>query len=384
MKDKMQKRLHEIDGIRGWAALVVLVFHLSWEVFGVIFPVYRSYYFKLFLDGPLAVYVFFVLSGDALSNSFVIKANDAKLVRLVLKRYFRLVGPILLSCTLTYLILKQGFSFNIAAAPIVERTDWLGSFLPFEASFTSMVSYAFLQIFTENTIQNSYNPFLWPMSIELYGSFFIFGMLFSFRALKNPIHLVILMSIYFWILGSFYALFFVGLGFSLLRANGFFERIKKSRFSKLAFLGLLLIFLVDAFFEKINYKSSQASILMAGAIVFLIYSNKEMVSFFSNRISRFLGKVSFAVYVCQFCVIISFTSWLITYFSGLGILDFGHSLIIIIISILMVFIVAMVFSEIENIYLKKIDSLANILLVDADRNQEVDSNSSSSTGQFKK
>ena len=130
----MQKRLYEIDGVRGWASLVVLIFHLSWEVFGVIFPAYRSYYFKFFLDGPLAVYVFFVLSGDALSSSFVMKENYRSLAKLVLKRYFRLTGPILLSCIFAYFILKQGFAFNSIAAKVVGRPDWLGVFLPFEAS----------------------------------------------------------------------------------------------------------------------------------------------------------------------------------------------------------------------------------------------------------
>ena len=32
------RRLHELDGIRGWAALAVVVFHLCYETFGIVFP----------------------------------------------------------------------------------------------------------------------------------------------------------------------------------------------------------------------------------------------------------------------------------------------------------------------------------------------------------
>ena len=358
----MQKRLYEIDGVRGWASLVVLIFHLSWEVFGVIFPAYRSYYFKFFLDGPLAVYVFFVLSGDALSSSFVMKENYRSLAKLVLKRYFRLTGPILLSCIFAYFILKQGFAFNSIAAKVVGRPDWLGVFLPFEASAGDVFRYALLKVFTEHTVQNSYNPFLWPMSIELYGSFFVFGILFSIRSLNKPIHVVALTALYLWVLGSFFSLFFVGLCFSLLRAENFFEKIKKSRFTGFAILGLILIVLVDAFFEKIKFNPPQLSILMAGAIVFLVYSNEKLVSFFSNRFSRFLGRISFPLYICQFSVIISYTSWLIIYFQGQGVLDFKHSLFVIFSSVILTFLVAAVFAKIERIYLEKVDSVANYLL----------------------
>lgn len=48
----------------------VLIFHLAWELFGAVVPAFRTPALRFVLDGNLAVCVFFVLSGDALSLGF--------------------------------------------------------------------------------------------------------------------------------------------------------------------------------------------------------------------------------------------------------------------------------------------------------------------------
>ena len=87
-------RLSELDGIRGWAAFSVLLFHIMWEVFGIKFPEFRNNYTAFILNGPLAVYVFFVLSGEALSTPYRMTGKRSSVTRLALKRYLRLSIPI--------------------------------------------------------------------------------------------------------------------------------------------------------------------------------------------------------------------------------------------------------------------------------------------------
>jgi peptidoglycan/LPS O-acetylase OafA/YrhL len=80
-------RLKYLDGVRGWAALSVLIFHSSWELFGRVLPRLRTISFPLLNNGPLAVYIFFVLSGFVLSVGYL-RTNDLELVRkLALRRY---------------------------------------------------------------------------------------------------------------------------------------------------------------------------------------------------------------------------------------------------------------------------------------------------------
>ena len=35
-------RVGALDGLRGWAALGVLIYHVGWEMFGIIYPVFRQ------------------------------------------------------------------------------------------------------------------------------------------------------------------------------------------------------------------------------------------------------------------------------------------------------------------------------------------------------
>lgn len=341
----MKKRLHEIDGIRGWAALVVLIFHLTWEIFGVNFPLYRTYYFKFLLDGPLAVYIFFVLSGDALSNGYMRLKDENYLAKLAIKRYFRLAGPILLSCLIVYILMKAHLTFNHQASKFVNRDDWLGAALPFRESFQDLLSYALLNVFTKHSIDNSYNPFLWPMSIELYGSFFIFSILFSLKFLKRPLIITSMAAFYLWVLGSFYSLFFIGLTFSILRQKGFFQKLKNHGKPSLFMAIIFALAILDSLLEKHSFRLPQASIFLAGAFVFTVHSSYPLTNFFSNSISRYLGKISFPLYLSHFAVIVSYTSWIIDYYGAIGALDFIHSGAIIISSTFISILIADIFPD---------------------------------------
>ncbi len=156
----MNDRLHEIDGIRGWAALVVLLFHLTTEMFGALIPEFKSDLAHLFLNGGLAVSVFFVLSGDALSAGFLRSRNPGILESLVVKRYFRLTIPIFISCALAYLLMVSGMTYHLPAAEVVRREAWLGGSLNFDPSLISLLRYSFYQVYDGHSQAVSYNPFL--------------------------------------------------------------------------------------------------------------------------------------------------------------------------------------------------------------------------------
>ena len=91
-------RLALLDGVRGWCALSVVFFHVYWETFSAAVPAFRNPATGFFFDGHLAVCVFFVLSGEALSTAFFAGKGDAATVRLAIKRYPRLETPILAAC----------------------------------------------------------------------------------------------------------------------------------------------------------------------------------------------------------------------------------------------------------------------------------------------
>lgn len=122
-----KQRLSFLDGIRGWAAFSVLLWHTFSETFGHLYPVFKSPYLIFVMQGHLDVMVFFVLSGQALSISFIRKKDPLALLSLAIKRYPRLAIPSFFSCLLSLAVIGLGFNFAGAAGAIV-HSDWLARF----------------------------------------------------------------------------------------------------------------------------------------------------------------------------------------------------------------------------------------------------------------
>jgi len=186
--DRTQKksRAIEIDGIRGWASLIVVLYHAFDEMLGVALPAIRSPLLSPVFAADLAVSIFFVLSGDALSIAFFQSLHYSAIDRLLVRRYFRLTIPILMSCLLTYLIMIFGLDYHKKAAEILHREDWLGNFLQFAPSLYGLFKYSLIDVYTSHITKFSYNPFLWTMSIEMVGSMLVFLLCYIWPRLKRP------------------------------------------------------------------------------------------------------------------------------------------------------------------------------------------------------
>lgn len=352
----MSKRLEYIEGIRDWAALVVLAFHFTKETFGQVFPVYNTVWLNFWLVGPLAVYVFFILSGDALSTTFLKTQDFSFLARLVIKRYFRLAGPILAACLMVYVLMKLGLTFNHEASVILQAEQWLGSFINFPANIARAVKYGLLDVFVDHSKESSYVPFLWPMSIELYGSFLLFTFLAIFSKLKRPLLLLLLAATWLTALGSFFGLFFIGLCFAAWRELGVFNQ----PFCRKVSPALIIVAIVaDSLLIHLSAKPPQASIVIAVLLVFGLYSNKTCLNFFSNKFSLYLGRISFPLYLTHFSVLVSFTSWATLQMVQLNRFDLPHSLAVAAASCALALAVAELFTRVERPYLQMLNQLAS-------------------------
>lgn len=349
-------RRFEIDGIRGWAALCVLIFHLSWETFGVVLPYYRADIVRLPMDGTLSVYIFFVLSGDALSLAFTAPTRRGLGAHIVVKRYFRLAGPILLSCATVYVLMTLGLIFNVEAAPIVDLRGWLGVFLPFEPSFVAMLNYSLIGVFTNHGLGNSYNPFLWPMGIELAGSMLVFCLYQVWHRLKAPLMTVMVMAVVLTLLGSLYALFLYGVCLGVMRQRGLFARLQQIlTLNRIASAGAVvaICFVHAQIFDPLQ--DFPARIALAAAIVFVCYASRDILGWMRSPVSRFLGRISFPLYYMQFAVIASWMSWCIVLAGARPDLLWATSPPIIISSAALVFAAAIAASRLEEAYLRAVD-----------------------------
>ncbi len=360
MNPESRIRIEEVDGIRGWAALCVIAFHLSWETFGILVPQFRFWPTKFFLDGPLAVYVFFILSGDALSYRYMLTGNASGLTKSIIKRYFRLTIPIATSCLIVYLLMKSGLTWNGIAAPIVHREDWLGKFIQFAPNFGSLVRYAFIEVYVHHTLENSYNPFLWTMSIEMIGSLLVFSYLITFKQQKNPLATALVCAAFLTYFDTLFSLFFIGIAFAILRIKGYFDRIHAAKMTQSGTLLILAgIAATDAFAGHTNHQSMHLSIFMATTVVAAIYLNSTLTKFMRTGFSVWLGKISFPLYVLHFTIIVSLTSWLIVKLHSGNQLNMHNIVFVIVVSLLSALVLAHFASIAEQRYLTWLNNFVN-------------------------
>jgi len=368
LTSKQRLRVHEIDGVRGWAALSVLLYHFFWLLLGNTLTLARSPELHFWLNGPLAVYIFFVLSGDALSWPFVSTGDTLLLDKTVLKRYFRLAIPIFYSSAIVYLLMRAHLIFNREAGPIV-GSSWLGGFLSFSPSALSLVNFSFSRVFLDfAAYPNSYNRFLWPMPVELVGSFLVFGFCYSIARRHRALHLTLAAALITLSLSEYFSLFFAGLCFALLRQRGVFDRLRASAFGRFGAPALIVAAIAIDTIDSTSrlFLNDRAPIegrlysILAIVIVFGIYSNRGLVHFFGNRVSRWLGTVSFPIYLLHFAVMCSLTSFLLLETTGRG--GPGIYTAIATISILVTLAAAWGFEKLERYSLRRIDHVLGSLL----------------------
>jgi len=303
------KRDPVIDGIRGWAALIVLIFHMTKEPFGIIFPELKETWALAPISGDLAVFVFFILSGDALSSAFLRNGRESQIDRMLIKRYFRLSIPVLMSCLIVFIIMKTGFDYHFQAAEVLHKEDWLGAFLHIDANIPRFLKFCLIDVYTKPSKTESFNPFLWTMSVEMVGSLLVFVTCYVWKALKWPLPTLIVATLYFMVLGTHYSLFLVGMLIAYTRETGHLQRIVAVRLVRLSLILAPILAIITIHLMRHIIIPIALSSALATLVVLSFYSFDPFRQFFSNKLSQYFGEISFPLYLVHFSVLISFTSF---------------------------------------------------------------------------
>ena len=314
---KPPSRLYELDGLRGWAALCVVAFHMLWETFGSIHPIIRNVFTAVILDSSVAVSVFFVLSGEALSSAFFGGGKKNATMKLAIKRYPRLVIPILATSIIIYIIVHVGANPNHSAAVIVKREDWLGIAPPKDLSLSAVLKYSLLSVFLSEFPSGVIDIFLWTMRMELFGSLIVFFILSIWQFLPRPRFLLCVLYIALAVAPSATAgqlsCFLAGMLFADLRRQGVFERVQARIGDKVLWCSIVTLAILDGIVFSRHIHVSSA--WLASVFLLLVFCSRSATSIFSSSFSRWLGSISFPLHLMQFPVLISFTSWAIVFTS---------------------------------------------------------------------
>lgn len=299
-------RIKYLDGLRGWAALFVLLGHLG--------PVFLLAKQKLailpfFIDGQLAVYVFFVLSAYVLSAGFLEKNDPDILTTLAIRRYPRLTIPILASCSIAFVLVKTGATFNLTAGSMAQ-SPWLESFYNFPVSVENLIKFTTFEVYTDSTAP-SYNAVLWTMRYEFWGSL---GLLAFLRLLPSKWPRVMGYSIATTVC-IYYETPLIAFVFGVICAELSLTAQKAIKANQkiafwLSFILMSAALLTSAYRSQLMLWSPLWLSIMATAILAATILNPWLNKVLSNRFSQFLGKISFPLYLTHLLVICSWSSWL--------------------------------------------------------------------------
>lgn len=338
MSDK--KMLH-LNGLRGVAALMVVLSHYTLSFFPALHTgnpsdVYNS--FEVFVsatplnvlyNGSFAVFIFFILSGFVLSYKYWILENYTfnDYLGNIIKRYIRLNIPIAVSIILAFSLLALGLFYNTNANEIANSLGWLKGIYNFSSNSFDAFKEALYGVVFQG--KQNYNQILWTLKYEFYGSIMIYSFMLVFR--KTNIRYVIypLMFVVLW--NSFYLAFFLGLLLSDLHSKDLL-RIKNK-------LVLFLIFLLALFFGsypwreqfglptrlygflKLNFlgvNSYYEFYHTLGAFLLLICALNSLYlkKILSSRICLFLGEISFSLYLLHLLMLCSLSSLIMHYLNS--------------------------------------------------------------------
>jgi peptidoglycan/LPS O-acetylase OafA/YrhL len=340
-----------LDGLRGWAALAVLLGHVAEAFPEIAFLLYTPLR-PLLLDGKFSVYIFFVLSGIVLSANYLQCGQRRLICALAIKRLPRLSIPIFFSCMIIVLLMKNGLFFNHAAAAIQERMDFftqkqiswiekpfLGTFYNFDVGFVDALRFAFRDVFFDYKADHSYNTPLWTMSGEIAGSFLVAMTLFCSKYIKSGAYVFwILTAAFFFMVNGILFAFMLGIAASYLYINkkDFIQKIEKS-----IFLKALLFFVTAAMYSaalissylRINRAMELLYSVAAFMLIMLLFVIPPAQRVFSTRIFRFLGKISFPLYIVHTPVLCSFSSFLIVKYASAGVFSWIFPALSVIVSL---------------------------------------------------
>jgi peptidoglycan/LPS O-acetylase OafA/YrhL len=277
------KRLTFLDGMRGWAALFVLLYHVFVNATPVT-PAATALGVYLPFNGLLAVYLFFFISGFSLSVGYLLTGDLRGWIRIASARYLRLVIPIFVACLIVHAALVMR---------LVDPTPYY-PYWGFAPTISHLLQFSLFDVFFRYDYGQTYIGPLWTMSPELFGSAMTLMAVLIVRSL--PVRSLILLALgavifYGATSPTIQLLTFFPLGAAIAdwTLRGWVDRVPSLAAFAMIAAGCAIPVL---FPDHTALWGPAAALLMIGCI-----AAPQARAFLSNRFSQWLGWLSFPLYL---------------------------------------------------------------------------------------
>lgn len=339
MKQGDSKRLLALEGLRGVAAIIVVVYHILlmfWcaMIFGfdgnggvqnMRFEdnLFASPLFALY-SGTFAVAIFFVLSGFVLSIGYFTTGKIEIIQKLAAKRYLRLMIPALASVMIAWLLITLGLSYSSEAFAFT-RSIWLEDKWNFNPDFFAALWQGTWGIFTVGEVY--YNSVLWTMLFEFIGSFVVFLVLILFGKLEKRWIVYVFLIIFTY--QTWYMAFIIGMILADLYVKNKFPFNDASPKLMSFFLVLGLFFGGYPLFAPTQFSIyntlkvtglsdvqnlSLYTTLGATLVIIGVLAVPKVRKLFASKLISSLGKYTFSLYLVHKLVLFSFTAGVFVWF----------------------------------------------------------------------
>jgi peptidoglycan/LPS O-acetylase OafA/YrhL len=339
------ERFAALDGLRGWAALSVVIYHCVWETFGARFPELHNFATAFIGNGIMAVSVFLTISGYVLTRRRWRSADNPPLYVTFVRRYVRLTIPIVAATALVFVLMVLDLTPTRAAHRLTDVPLWYGSFLRFEPHILDAIGFGFALTYTWPA--RNYNPFLWTMMIELWGALVLFALSQGDRFQREPYTPLLFLAAITLLIFPPAACFVLGALIALAERDGALPATSTRLGSFVASSGLLALLLAGAFAQMLSRDSLAPALLGTGIFLAVRYSLPAQ-RFLTLPLSQFLGRISYPLYLAQFAIIVSLSAQLIIVADRDGILNSMTAVAIAATSVLASLVVATLLLPVET------------------------------------
>lgn len=296
-------RLDCLDGLRGWASLMVVLSHLWGQFARHVSDFYSSVPLRLISDGHFAVLIFFVLSGTALSLRYTRRPQPVALGWLLAARYVRLVVPIAATTLVIYVLMQLQWCGGVDVAAAARSPILQGPRYGLPTTLFDVASFSFFDVLFRYDPIRSFNPSLWTMPVEFLGSVLIYVLLLAMsRATSLERHHRIVIGA---LLAGGFLLASKGLAACFCGGYVVAEMLHASPLvhSRGRALGPVLMGLAIAWVAFQGELKDGTGAILATGVVMSVALWRTPARLLSSRVSRWLGAISFPLYLIHAAVI---------------------------------------------------------------------------------
>lgn len=310
------KKINCLQGVRAIACICVFLSHFR----RAFLPDYHNVLIdntplKILTSGNTAVRIFFVLSGFVISYKYMEKKNYDTVPKDIFKRYFRLMPSVLFVNLLAYCFMKQGLLFNVDAAGLSGSEDFLGIYNTFIPDLWICLKEGIATCFVNGA--NTYVAPLWTMTYEFGGAILVLSVI-GISKDKNLRYLFYVIQLTFF--SSYYNYFVIGMLICDLYHNTAISEVltKHKAMNNVLFICSATVVIMQLPDDGVKSSRVLFGMALIGMFLTLICSTWSE-KYLGNGSLRYLGKLSYAIYLLHWLIIESLSSWMYIYLTSLGV-----------------------------------------------------------------